>query len=126
MHIAFALILIGHGFAHLVGFVVSWQIATLKEMPYKTTILAGSVNVGDQGIRVVGILWLMAALAFAVSGIGALARLPWWQWVTLVAAVFSFFLCIIGWPDSRIGVFVNVVIVAFLLVGGRMGWLPRV
>jgi hypothetical protein len=61
-----------------------------------------------------------------MSGIGTLARLSWWQWVTLVAAVFSFFLCIIGWPDSRIGVFVNVAIFVFLLVGGRMGWLPRI
>jgi hypothetical protein len=126
MHIALALIFIGHGFAHLVGFVVPWRIATLKEMSYKTTILADSVDVGDQGIRVVGILWLIAALAFAMSGIGTLARLSWWQWVTLVAAVFSFFLCIIGWPDSRIGVFVNVAIFVFLLVGGRMGWLPRI
>ena len=123
MHIALAVILFGHGFAHLVGFVVSWRIATLKEMPYKTTVLADSVNVGDLGIRVMGILWLIAALAFAVSSMGILARLSWWLPVTVIVAVFSFFLCIIGWPDSRIGVFINVVIVAFLLVGRQMGWL---
>ena len=124
MHIALAVILFGHGFAHLVGFVVPWRIATLKEMPYKTTVLADSVNVGDLGIRVMGILWLIAALALAVSSIGVLARLSWWLPVTVVVAVFSFFLCIIGWPDSRIGVFINVAIVAFLLVGRQMGWLP--
>ena len=124
MHIALAVILFGHGFAHLVGFVVPWRIATLKEMPYKTTVLADSVNVGDLGIRVMGILWLIAALAFAVSSIGVLARLSWWLPVTVIVAVFSFFLCIIGWPDSRIGVFINVAIVAFLLVGRQMGWLP--
>lgn len=123
MHIALAVILFGHGFAHLVGFVVSWRIAILKEIPYKTTVLADSVNVGDLGIRVMGILWLIAALAFAVSGIGVLARLPWWLPVTVIVAAFSFFLCIIGWPDSRIGVFINVAIVAFLLVGRQMGWL---
>ncbi len=124
MHIALAVILFGHGFAHLVGFVVPWRIATLKEMPYKTTVLADSVNVGDLGIRVMGILWLIAALALAVSSIGVLARLPWWVPVTVLVAVFSFFLCIIGWTDSRIGVFINVAIVAFLLVGRQMGWLP--
>ncbi|NOY61522.1 MAG: ABC transporter permease [Calditrichaeota bacterium] len=123
MYIALAVILFGHGFAHLVGFVVPWRIATLEEMPYKTTVLADSVNVGDLGIRVMGILWLITALAFAVSGIGVLARLTWWLPVTVIVAVFSFFLCIIGWPDSRIGVFINVAIVAFLLVGRQMGWL---
>jgi len=123
MHIALAVILFGHGFAHLVGFVVPWRIATLNEMPYKTTVFAGLINVGDLGIRVIGILWLIAALAFAVSGIGVLARLSWWLPVTVIVAVFSFILCIIGWPDSRIGVFINVAIVAFLLVGKQMSWL---
>jgi len=124
MRIALAVILFGHGFAHLVGFVVPWRIATLKEMPYKTTVLADSVNVGDLGARVLGILWALAALAFAVSGIGVLTRVRWWQPVTAIVAVFSFFLCIIGWSESRTGVVVNIAIVAFLLVDRRMGWLP--
>ena len=123
MHIVFAVILFGHGFAHLVGFVVPWRIATLKEMPYKTTVLADSINVGDMGIRVVGIAWLIVALAFGVSGIGVLAQAPWWLPLTMILAVFSFFLCIIGWPDSRIGVFINMAIVVFLLVGRQIGWL---
>lgn len=123
MHIILAVILFGHGFAHLVGFVVPWRIATLKEMPYKTTVLADSISVGDIGIRVVGIAWLIAALAFGVSGIGVLAQVPWWLPLTVILAVFSFFLCIIGWPDSRIGVFINMAIVVFLLVGRQMGWL---
>ena len=124
MHIALAVILFGHGFAHLVGFVVPWRIATLKEMPYKITIRANSVNVGDLGIRVVGILWLIAALAFAVSSIGVLAQASWWLSISMIVAVFSFFLCIIGWPDSRIGVFIITAIVAFLLIGKQMEWLP--
>jgi hypothetical protein len=102
---------------------VPWRIATFKEMPYKTTILAKSVNVGDLGIRVVGILWLIAALAFAVCGVGALARASWWLPATLIVAVFSFFLCIIGWPDAQIGVFINIAIAAFLLVARQKGWL---
>ncbi len=124
MHIALAVILFGHGFAHLVGFVVPWRIATLKEMPYKTTVFSDLVNVGDLGIRVIGILWLIAALAFAVSSIGVLSRLPWWLPVTLSVAVFSFFLCIIGWPDTRFGLFINIALIAFLLVNKQSGWLP--
>ena len=122
IRIVLALFLVAHGIAHLVGFVVPWKIATMKEMPYKTTILSGSIDLGDVGIRVMGILWLIATLAFIVSGIGVLTRVPWWLPATMIVTVSSLFLCIIGWPDSRIGVFINVVIVAFLLVGQKMDW----
>jgi hypothetical protein len=123
IRVAIALILLGHGFAHLVGFVVPWRIATLPEMPYRTTILANTVNVGDAGIRVVGALWLVAALTFAASSIGVLARTSWWLPVTLIVAGSSLLLCVIGWPDSRIGVFVNVAIVPLVLVASQKGWL---
>lgn len=56
MRVVFGLILLGHGFAHLVGFVVPWRLKTLPQMPYKTTPLANSINIGDVGIRVVGVL----------------------------------------------------------------------
>lgn len=42
IHIALALVLFVHAVAHLPGFLVSWRIASLKELPYKTTVLAGS------------------------------------------------------------------------------------
>jgi hypothetical protein len=114
MRVAFALLLLIHGVAHLVDFVVSWQIATLKEMPYKTTILANSINVGDSGIRLIGILWLVAALVFAACSIGALTHQAWWSLLTLWIAAFSCALCVIGWPDARLGVFVNIAIVVAL------------
>ena len=51
--------LIAHGLVHLLGFVVNWQLASLAEMPYKTTLLAGALDVGATGIRAVGLLWLL-------------------------------------------------------------------
>lgn len=124
MNIVLALLLFGHGFAHLPGFLAFWKLATFKEMPYKTAILAGNVNVGDFGIRVVGVLWLVAALAFVASSISTATRLSWWQPVTLITSVFSLLLCIIGWPDARVGLFINIALIAFLLVNKQTGWLP--
>lgn len=49
MNIVLALLLFGHGLAHLPGFLAFWKLATFKEMPYKTAILAGNINVGDFG-----------------------------------------------------------------------------
>jgi hypothetical protein len=124
MYILLALVLFGHGFAHLPGFIAYWKLAELKEMPYKTTILSGNINIGDWGIRVFGFLWLATAIAFVASSIGTGARFPWWQPVTLITSVFSLLLCIIGWPDARYGVFINIALIAFLLVNKQTGWLP--
>jgi len=126
MRFAVAIVLALHGFAHLVGFVVTWRIATLEEMPYKTTLLAGRVDVRDRGIRGIGILWLVAAVGFFVAGAAVILLLPWWIPFTFCVAVFSLVLCVLGWPDSKIGVFVNVGIFAYLLVAGVLGWLPGV
>ncbi len=124
MRILLAVVVLGHAIAHLPGFIAYLRLAELKDMPYKTTILAGAVNVGDIGIRVFGVLWLIAALVFVASGVGALARLTWWQSAMLAAAVFSLLLCILGWPDTRLGLLVNLVFIAFLLVNRQTGWLP--
>jgi len=122
MRIILALILIGHGFAHLSGFFVSWRIATFQDTPYKTTILAKSIDIGDLGIRVVGILWLVAALAFPVSAIAVLAQASWWLLSTSIVMAFSFLLCVLEWPEARIGAFVNLAVAALILVGRHMNW----
>lgn len=92
-------------------------------MPYKTTILAGSIDIGDLGIRVIGFLWLIAALAFVACSIGTGARLRWWQPMTLITSILSFLLCIAGWPYARYGLFINIALIAFLLSNRQMGWL---
>jgi hypothetical protein len=124
MRLLAALILLAHGIAHLPGFLASWRLATLDELPHRTTVLANSVNVGEWGIRAVGVLWLAAALAFAACGMGAFGGASWWLPVSVMAAAASVDLCILGWPDSRIGAFVNVGIAVFLLAARQTGSLP--
>lgn len=117
MRILIAIVLIVHGLAHTVGFVTPWRIGPGRNTPYRTTVLSGAVDLGDTGIRVMGILWLVAALTFVLAGVGAFATFPWWRTVTLYAAIFSLILSILGWPDSRIGVFINIAILAYLGFG---------
>lgn len=123
MKIVFAIILFVHRIAHLPGFIVPWKLAALKDMPYKTLILAGRIDVGDAGVRIVGTLWLIAALAFAACGVGVIAGLAWWRPVVMTVAALSLVLCIIGWPEARIGVLINAAIIVFLLIERQMGWL---
>ena len=124
LHIFVAIGLVLHGLIHLIGFVVNWELVTLKDMPYKTTVLAGKISVGDNGIRILGVLWLLAAIGYVVAGVGLLLLAPWWFGITLWVTVLSLVLCILGWPDAQFGVYIDLVILVYLLVGGQFGWLP--
>jgi hypothetical protein len=116
--------LVIHGICHLVGFVVPWKIATLKEEPYKTTLLTGALDIGDAGIRVVGILWLVASVGFIAGGIGVFANINWWRNLILGLSIFSLVLCVFGLPGAKIGILANAVLLVYLMVGGKFGWVP--
>jgi hypothetical protein len=120
MRFVLASFLLAHGVAHLVGFVSSWKLATLAELPYKTTVFSGRVDVGDAGIRVMGVLWLLAALAFLVAAIAVATEAGWAVGLTVVGVIASLMLCLAGWPDARIGVAVNVGLVLLLAIGARL------
>ena len=117
-----AFLYVVHGFAHLVGFIVSWRLAKMEEMPYRTTLLNGTVDVGHAGIRIVGILWLLTALAFLGIATGMLTHWDGWLNASIIIAGFSTLLCILGWPDARIGLFLNLVILAFTLLAKYFSW----
>jgi len=119
MHIILGIVLLLHGVAHLVGFVVPWGFGNLPDTAYTTTLLAGRVDIGHTGIRIVGVLWLVTALAFAAAGVGTLMLQPWWRWLTLTVASVSLVLSLLGWPEARIGVLVDLAILSLVLLGPR-------
>lgn len=124
LRIVVGAILMLHGLIHLLGFVAYLRLATIETLPYRTTLLSGALEVGDAGARIFGVLWGLAAVGFAVAGVAVLALLPWWRTLTLMVALLSLVLTVLGLPDSPFGVVLNVVILAFVLAGWRMGWLP--
>lgn len=115
MRIVLSLLLFAHAIAHLPGFLVSWQlIASKPDLPYRTTILGGRIDVGTAGMRVIGVLWLLAGFTVALAAI-YLFRNTDRAWATAWAAVgFSAVMTIVGWPDSRTGAVLNAVAIAFL------------
>ena len=118
MRLALAALMILHGIAHLVGFAGSWHLGA--DLPYKTTVLAGRIDLGDAGIRVAGLLWLVAAIAFVVAGAGAALNYDWWVKATLYVTFASLVLTLVELPDARIGLVVNVAILALLFVRERV------
>lgn len=122
MRFALAILLVLHGAAHLVGFAVPWRLASLPDAPRGTTILAGAVDVGETGIRAVGLGWLVLAVGFVVVAAGVLQGAAWWYPLALAVLLASAVFCVVGLPAARIGLWVNAAIVALVIIGTRLGW----
>jgi len=113
MRFALAALFIAHGVAHLVGFVVPWKLVSTAEVPYRTTILGGMTDVGDAGARTLGVVWLLAAFAFVMLAGAVLAGWNVRLW-TFAMITLSIALCLAGWPETRIGLVVNAVLLTAL------------
>jgi hypothetical protein len=123
VRIFLAVLMLFHGVAHLPGLIGSWRLRPLEGVPYHTTVLAGRVDVGDLGMRVLGTGWLLAAVAFAgVSVVALTDRAPWLA-AAIVVTVVSLALCVLELPYARVGLVVNLAILAALLLGRRLAWL---
>ncbi len=122
MKIVLAVFLFIHGFAHLVGFVVPWKLAKFEDMFYSTKIFYKKLDVGHTGIRIVGILWLFAAMGYFYSVYALFTDVAWGIWFTWIVTFYSFFLSIIGLPDSKFGIAANLTLLIFLFMNMTFGW----
>ena len=121
--LAAAVFLVLHGFAHVLGFLGSWRLAELRDVPYTTLVVNGAIDVGDVGIRIVGLLWLAAAAGFVVAGIAVWRSVRSALRITVVATSFSLVVCVLGLPASPVGVAIDVAVlsVAVALTAMRTG-----
>ena len=124
MMIVFGLILLLHGLAHTVGFVGAWRIGT--SVPYQTTILAGNVDVGDAGIRALGLVWLALGAGFVVVAAAAFARVYWWPSAAVLLATASLLMCVVAWPAAAAGAALNLALLIALFAAMRFGWFDLV
>jgi hypothetical protein len=112
-----AAFLLVHGIAHVVGFAVPWRLVTSADVPYRTTVAGGLIDLGSAGMRVVGVFWLVMAVSFVALAVSVLARTSWWYLALMPLIGISFVLCVLQWPDARFGVLANVAILALLAFG---------
>jgi hypothetical protein len=107
MRIVLACLLLGHGIAHLPGFLVGWQLASFPELPFRTTVIANMVDVGLPGARIVGAAWMIVSLMFVVLAVTVALRPAGWPQAVPAALALSTVLCVLGWPEARIGLAMN-------------------
>ena len=117
-----AVLLALHGVIHLIGFVVPWRIAALEGFAYRTTAFNGAWEVGDAGVRLIGLVWLGLAIGFVVAGYGIWRGGPWAVGLTGVLAILSLIVCVVGLPETVAGLVINGVI---LTVVGYIAFLKQ-
>jgi hypothetical protein len=95
-------------------------------MPYRTTILAGRVDLGSVGIKAMGLAWLVVGLGCAVTAFGLIVDGRWAIRVGAIVLMSSALLSIVGWPGSRLGLPANLFLaaglVALAVAGARADW----
>lgn len=104
-----------HGIVHLMGFVAYWPLAAVPELPYKTALLGDRWEVGPAGMRVFGLLWLVAAVGLLAVAAGLLGGRAWWRAVAAGTVALSTALIALDWTAAFRGAIVNVLIVLYLV-----------
>jgi hypothetical protein len=108
-----------HGLAHLMATSVYWQLTESPDLVYDTAVLGGRVDLGENGIWLYGLLWLIAGLGTALAGIALFTRAAWAKPLLLAVTVFSLALCVLVIEAAKVGILINLAILAALLPGLR-------
>ncbi len=93
-----------HGLVHLLYVGHSWRLFELqpgKTWPEGSWALSALVG-GGVTRWVASVTYILAGIAFAVGGVGLLAKQSWWCPVVVRAAAFSGAMVILFW-DGRLG-----------------------
>ncbi len=119
MRVAGALFLAVHGIAHLVGFRAAfWPGALLSG---QTSLLGGLIGLGYFGSRLLGVVWLLLAVSYLAAAGMVVARAPAWTTLTLAVSAASLVMCVLFWPDARIGLYLDLAVLLVVLLISRSG-----
>ena len=110
-----------HGLVHLMGTFAYLKLAEVQGLPYKTTMFGGRWDLGEFGITVFGVLWAVAAVGFVSGAIGLIFKRFWWRPVLFAITYLSLALTVLDSSVAFAGLFINLLIVVFLIADSRFG-----
>ena len=111
-----AVTLAGHGLIHFMGLLSDWQLVTFDQLPYGTTVVNGSFDVGETGIRAVGVGWALAG-ALLIAGAWLIARSDHRAFaVVALGTAASTVMCVLGLPDAVMGLGVDLALIVVLIL----------
>jgi hypothetical protein len=108
-----------HGLAHMAELVGAFRL-TLPRTQRRAS-LADSTRA--RGARLIDLAWLLCAVGFVAAAMGATWSAGWWPAVTLASATVSLLLSLALWPNSGLGLPINLLILGIMLFDRWSGWL---
>ncbi|MFC2150944.1 hypothetical protein ACFLSE_00315 [Bacteroidota bacterium] len=119
VRIIIAVMLIGHGLAHVSGFLISW---TKTEEGFKITkpwIFSQNVLIKSRIGKVFGIFWALALLCFVGAGLSIFFHFYDWKILATIGVVFSLISIIPWWSTvplgAKIGLVFDLIVFAYLV-----------
>ena len=107
-------VLVVHGLIHLMGTAVYMRLAEVRGLTYKTTLLSGDWELGENGIRVFGALWILPTIGFVAAALALAIGWGWWQPVLLWTTLLSLALTGLDWRNAFMGAITDTAILVLL------------
>jgi hypothetical protein len=104
-----------HGLIHAIGFSATWRLGQATVVSATPTYPSG-LGEGTSAVRVLGVLWVVAMVAFLAAAVGVVTVAPWWKGLAAGAAVLSLLLCLAWWNDAKAGVVIDLLILVGLVI----------
>jgi cytochrome c biogenesis protein CcdA len=125
LRVIVAIVIIGHGIGHVVGFLAPWTNSKLgfPEFAFNQSpwLFPGEVLMQSAIGKVFGAIWLLSMVAFFGAALGLLARQEWWSTVAVIASILSLIVVVPWWNSftpgimsKRSAVFVDIVVLVAL------------
>lgn len=108
-----ALLFVAHAFAHVAGFAGTWGLTETDAINDGRTLLAG-LDPDGAAMHALGVLWLVPIPLYLAAAAGLVVRRTWWWSAALAATLSSLGLCLLWFEPARIGLALNVFILAGL------------
>ena len=99
----YALLLIFHGFLHLIGFIKAF---------FSTGIFKDLLSIS----KPMGLLWLLTSLLFIYAS-SALLNNKKWISLIVIAVCLSQYLIIMNWKDAKFGTILNIIVFTIAIIG---------
>jgi hypothetical protein len=116
-------LLVVHGLIHSLGFAEAWGLAELEGASAAPTNLV-SLEAGSAGVKILGLIWLVALVAFLGAALLLLAGNPTWRSIALVASLISMVPIALWWQDSPAGAVANALVLAAVWFAPRFEGVP--
>lgn len=116
--IILAIPFIPHGLAHISGFLASW---TGVDAGYasKPWIFSPGIHMQSWVGRIFGVLWLVAMVGLAGTGIGIITRQTWWPVLAIATCAASLVVILPWWntvpPGAKAGAVFDLLVISLLL-----------